>query len=103
MRIKFREAGVGVRAALLHRQSAVAVGQGLRGAAEALFGPGGLGDLPGRVENDCGAMDVDLASRLPLAPHGGVVQAGVVAGHLRGVVLDMRVICGGSIILAWVG
>src|SRR5271163_4116854 len=35
---------VGVRAALLHRQAAVAVGQGLGGAAEPLLGPGCLGE-----------------------------------------------------------
>ena len=73
------QAGVGVRAALLDGQPAVAVGQGLGGAAEALFGPGGFGERPGGVESDCAAVDVDLAGGFPVAAHGGVVQSGVVA------------------------
>ena len=79
---------VGVRAALLHGQSAVAVGQGLGGAAESLFGPGCLGEWPGRLESDCGAMDVNFSGGFPLAAHGGVVQPGVMRGHLGGVVIE---------------
>ncbi len=49
--------GVGVRARLLDRQAAVAVGQGLGGPPEPLPGPGGVGHLPGGVEGDGVAGD----------------------------------------------
>ena len=46
------QAGVGVRAGLLDRQAAEPVGQRLGGPAEALLGPGGLGERPVGVESD---------------------------------------------------
>ena len=82
------QAGVGVRAGLLDRQPAEPVGQRLGRPAEALLGPGGLGEWPGRVDHDDVAGDVDLAGGLPVPADGGVVQPGVVGGHLRGVVIE---------------
>ena len=82
------QAGVGVRAGLLHRQPAEAVGQRLGGPAEALFGPGRLGERPAGVDRDGLAGDVDLAGGFPVPADGGVVQPGVVGGHLRGVVIE---------------
>ena len=46
------QAGVGVRAAFLHGQSAVAVRQGLGGDAVTGFRPLRLGERPVRVEGD---------------------------------------------------
>lgn len=74
--------GVGVRTGLPHRQAALAIGQGLGRAAEPLLGPGGLGRRPGRVEGDALALDVDLAGPFPVRADRGVVQPGVVRGHL---------------------
>lgn len=39
-------------------------------------------------QDDGGAADVDLPRGLPVATDGGVVQAGVVGSHLRGVVVE---------------
>ncbi|MFI8888638.1 MULTISPECIES: hypothetical protein [unclassified Streptomyces] len=76
------QAGVGVRTGLPHRQAALAIGQGLGHAAEPLLGPGGLGRRPGRVEGDVLALDVDLVGPFPVRADRGVVQPGVVRGHL---------------------
>src|SRR6185437_9620395 len=46
-----RQAGIGVRATLLHGQSAVAVGQSLGGDAVAGLGPLGLGQRSVRVDD----------------------------------------------------
>jgi hypothetical protein len=54
------QAGVGVRAGPLQRQSAVAVGQRLGGDAVAGFGPLCLCQRPLRVERDALTFDVDL-------------------------------------------
>ena len=59
------QAGVGVRAGLLQRQPAVAVGQGLGGDAVAGLGPLGLCQRPVRVERDPLTLDVDLGGLLP--------------------------------------
>ena len=54
------QTGVGVRAGSLQRQPAVAVGQGLGGAGQTLFGPGSVGKRPVRLIGDCAAGDVNL-------------------------------------------
>ena len=69
---KFRETRVGVRAGLLDRQAAVAVGQRLGDAAESLLGPGRLGQRAVRVEGDGLALDVDLAGGFPVPADGGI-------------------------------
>jgi hypothetical protein len=61
------QAGVGVRAALLHRQSAVAVRQGLGGAAEPLLGPGGVGERTAWSKVTVAPWMSTLRAGLPLA------------------------------------
>src|SRR5699024_6688313 len=63
---------VRVRAGLLDRQPAVAVGQGLGGSCHALLGPGRLSQGPIRVEGDSLTFDVDLLCGLPVPPDRGV-------------------------------
>src|SRR5271166_7042235 len=65
------QAGVGVRAGLDQWQAAEAVGQCLCRAAQALFGPGGLGERPAGVQRDGIAAGVDLAGGLPVPADGG--------------------------------
>ena len=67
------QAGIGMRAGLLDRQPAEPVGQRLGGAAEALFGPGSLGERPFGIDQDTLAADVDLAGSFPVAANRGVV------------------------------
>ena len=76
------QAGVGVRADLLHRQSAVAVRQGLGGDAVAGLGPLCLGQRPFGVERDALTFDVDLGGCFPAAADGLVGDPGVMRGHL---------------------
>jgi hypothetical protein len=64
------QAGVGVRAALLHRQAAVSVRQGLGRDAVAGLGPLGLRQRPFWVEADAFTLDVDLGGLLPSASDG---------------------------------
>jgi hypothetical protein len=73
------QAGVGVRAALLDRQAAVAVGQRLGRPAEPLLGPGRFGERPAGVQGDGLALGVDLAGLFPVAAHGLIVQPSVMA------------------------
>jgi len=77
-----------VWAGLLDRQPAEPVGQCLGRPAETLLGPGSLGEWPGGVDHDCLTGDVDLAGCFPVPPDGGVVQPGVVRGHLRRVMIE---------------
>ena len=77
------QAGVGVRAAPVDGQVAIAVGQGLGDARETLLGPRSLGQRPAGAEGDGLAVDVDLAGGFPVAAHRGVVQPGVMRSHLR--------------------
>jgi len=78
-----------VRAGLLHREPAEAVGQRLGCAADPLLGPRGLGQRTGGVQRHHLAVDVDLACPLPVPADRGVAEAGV-AGchHVRVVVQD---------------
>ena len=83
------QAGVGVRAGLLHRESAEPVGQRLGHASEPLFGPAGLGERPVWGDGDGFAAGVDLAGLFPVAADGAVVQPGVVGRHLtRGMIKE---------------
>src|SRR5262249_11615692 len=75
------QASVGVRAAFLERQAAVAVRQGLGGHAVAGLGPLGLGQRPVRVDRYPFTFNVDLRGLLPVAAHGLIREVGVVAGH----------------------
>src|SRR6266511_683925 len=75
------QAGVGVRAALLDRQAAVAVGERLGRPAEPLLGPGRFGERPVGVQGDGLALGVDLAGLFPVAAHGLIVQPGVMGRH----------------------
>src|SRR5215467_2082199 len=72
------QAGVGVRAALLYWQAAVAVGQCLGGHAVPGLGPLGLGEGPVRVECDALALGIDLGGLLPVPPYCLVGDLGVV-------------------------
>ncbi len=62
------QAGVGVRAGFLDRETAVAVGKCLGGPAEALFGPGGLGEGPVGIKFDDAAGCVDFPCGFPVSP-----------------------------------
>ena len=81
------QAGVGVRAGLLHREPAEPVRQCLGHAPEPLFDPAGLGERTVRGDGDGFAAGVDLAGLFPMAADGAVVQPGVVSRHLtRGMI-----------------
>ena len=82
------QAGVGVRAAFLHRQSAVAVRQRLGGHPVAGLGPLRLGQRPVGVDVDPLALDVDLGGLFPAPAHGLVGDPGVVRGHLGRLVVE---------------
>jgi hypothetical protein len=58
------------------------------GPAQTLFGPGGFGQRPVRVEGDCLSGDADLAGGFPVPADCGVVQPGVMAGHLGRVMIE---------------
>src|SRR6516162_10501914 len=75
------QARVGVRAALLDGQAAVAVGQGLGGYAVPGLGPLGLAERAVGVEGDALAIDVDLGGLFPAPPHRLVGDLGVKRGH----------------------
>ena len=77
-----------MRAALLHRQPAVAVGQRLGGAAEALLGPGGFGERAVGVEVTVRPVTSTLRAASQCRRTVVVVQPGVVGGHLRRVVVE---------------
>src|SRR6266568_146506 len=83
-----RQAGVGVRAGLLDRQPAVAVGQCLGRAADPLPGPRGAGERPVGVQRDVFARGVDFPGVVPVAADGGVGQPGIVRGHRVRVVVE---------------
>ncbi|GHE13918.1 hypothetical protein [Streptomyces alanosinicus] len=76
------------RACPLHRQAAVAVEQGLGHAPESLLDPGGLGQRSAGIDGDALALDVDLAGLLRVPADRGVVQPGIVGGHLAGRVIE---------------
>ena len=89
------QARVGVRAGLHERQAAVAVGERLLGAGDALLHPGRLLQRPVERERDPLTADVDaLVPARDLAAQRLVVQLGVAGRHVdRGVVeqlLDHR-------------
>ena len=72
---------VGVRAGLLQRKPAIAVGQRHFRAGEAVVHPLGVAEQAGGAGVDGVAVDVDLAGAFPLSADGGVGQAGVAGGH----------------------
>jgi hypothetical protein len=72
---------VGVRAGLLQRKSAIAVGQRHFRAGQVVVHPRGVAEQPVTAGVDWLAVDVDLASAFPLNADGGVGQAGVAGGH----------------------
>ncbi|MBF6427459.1 hypothetical protein IU440_22500 [Nocardia cyriacigeorgica] len=76
------QAGVGVWAALLQREPAVAVGQGLGCPGEVLFGPFGVGEWAVGGKDDVVAVDVDLAGAFPVPADGVVVNPPGMSGDL---------------------
>ena len=82
------QARVRVRAGLLDRQPAEAIGQGLGRSSHALLCPGRLGQRAVRVEGDGLALDVDLPCGFPVPADRGVTEARVVGGHDVGVVVE---------------
>src|SRR5215831_17574638 len=79
------QAGVGVRAVLLGRAGAVAVGQAVADSVEVVLDPLGRGGGGAGVIADLLAGDVDPLGLVAVErfPDGGVVDLGVVAGHVR--------------------
>ena len=79
------EAGVGVRAVLLGGVCAVSVGQAVANPVEVVFDPFGGGGRAVGVVADPLAGDVDPLGLVMVErfSDGGVMDAGVVAGHVR--------------------
>jgi len=77
-----------VRAGPGQRKPAKTVRQGLRGPAETLPGPGGLGERPVRVEGYVFACGADFAGGFPVPADGGLGQPGVNGRHLVGLVVE---------------
>src|SRR5262249_12611747 len=88
------QAGVGVRVVLLGRPSAVAVGQSVLDPGQVVFDPfGGRGGRIRVVADDLpGDVDPLPLVAVELFADGGVVDAGVVRGHVRAGMFYMRVI-----------
>ena len=79
------EAGVGVRAVLLGRAAAVAVGEAVADPVEVVLDPlgrrgRGVGVVADRLAGDVDPLGLVAVERFP---DGGVVDLGVVAGHVR--------------------
>lgn len=72
----------------LHRQAAVAVGQGRGHPPEPLLGPGGLGQRAIGIDRDALTLDVDLAGLLPVPTDRGIVQPSIVGSHLAERVIE---------------
>jgi hypothetical protein len=77
-----------MRAAFDHRQLAVAVGQRLGGAADALLGPRCLGQRAVGVEGNRLARGVDLAGFLLVAADRRVRQPGIMRHHRVRIVIE---------------
>jgi hypothetical protein len=78
------QAGVGVRAALLERQSAVPVGQGHSDPAQVLFHPCRVVESVVLVGADGFAPDVDFRCLFPVPSDGFILEPCVAGGHLVG-------------------
>src|SRR5262249_19467594 len=85
LEVRAGQAGVGVRAVLLGGAGAVAVGQAVADPVEVVLDPlgrgsGGVGVIADPLPADVGPLGLVAVECLP---DGGVVDLGVVAGHVR--------------------
>src|SRR5437667_6046432 len=85
LEVRAGQAGVGVRAVLLCGSAAVAVGEAVADAVEVVLDPLGRCGRGAGVIADRLAVDVHPLGlvAVELLPDGGVVDLGVVAGHVR--------------------